>query len=109
MTDPQPAVRLQTAKASVTRPGQVLIEGRCVHVRRAGQSWAHLVVQPAQDRYSYPHTLLVLSDRRLAEKDEDISVLCEVRGRRRAYQQVDEYGERRTVVTADVSLWAVHE
>lgn len=88
-------------------PGQVLITGRCLGVRKAGKSFAHMVVQPAPDPYSHPNTLEVFAESRLADAEQEFRAVCNVRGRPRSYNQVDEFGEKRTVRTADCSLWAV--
>ncbi len=103
-----------SAPASAPRtvkPGEVLIQGRLVGARKintqSGLLWLHLVAQPAPDPYSHPETVEVEAKSRLGQKDDDISVLCRVGGRRRTFQMTDENGERITVSTADNKLRAV--
>jgi len=87
--------------------GYSLIIGRCVGVRKAGKVFAHMVVQPAPDPYSHPNTLEVFAETRLCDAEEAFQAVAQLRGRARTYQQINEDGEKRTVRTADVSLWAV--
>ena len=88
--------------------GRCVIKGRLVNVRRAGDNWFHLVVMPAPDAYSNPSTVEIMSKRRLAEKEEDVSLVCQVSGFRRSYKSTDrETGEIKTVYTADNKLVAV--
>lgn len=91
------------------KPNQILITGRCVGVRKAGKSFAHLVVQPAPTPFDHPNTLSVYASARLADAEQDISVMCQPRGRVRTTQpSVDEFGEKRPGFrVADVTLWAV--
>lgn len=91
------------------KPNQIQITGRCIGVRKAGKSYAHLVVQPAPTPFDHPNTLSVYASNRLAEAESDISVLCQPRGRVRTTQPtVDEFGEKRPGYrVADVTLWAI--
>lgn len=101
-----PASAPRTVKA-----GEVLIQGRLVGRRRIstqnGPVFLHLVAQPAPDPYSHPETVEVEAKAALGQKDDDITVLCRVGGRRRTFQMTDENGERITVATADNKLRAV--
>jgi hypothetical protein len=89
-------------------PGQVLIRGRCIGVRKAKDTFYHLVAMAAPDLYSHPRTVEVSARSRLAEKDNDFSVLCTVGGFPRQFNQTDKAtGEVFSVRTADVKLQAV--
>jgi len=91
------------------KPNQILVTGRCIGVRKAGKSFAHLIVQPAPTPFDHPNTLSVYASTRLADADSDLSVLCQPRGRVRTTQpSVDEFGEKRPGYrVADVTLWAI--
>lgn len=90
------------------QPGQVLIQGRCLSVRKAKDTYFHLVAMPAPDVYSHPSTVEVSAKERLAEKEGDFRAVCKVSGFPRQFNQTDrDTGEVRTVRTADVKLQAV--
>jgi len=91
-----------------TKPGHVLIQGRCQQVRKAGQSMLHLVTLPAPDEYSSPATVEIIASSRFADGGEDVKVLCRIGGYRRTYDARDpDTGDKRHVVTADNKLFAV--
>lgn len=92
------------------RAGQVMIVGRCMSAKKAGTLYAHLVVLPAPDPYSSPSTVEVLSKTRQADSEEDVKLLCHVRGYKRSYRTTDrETGEVRQVHTADNKLFLVED
>ena len=86
----------------------VLISGKCIQVRKSGETWLHLVSMPAPDPYSHPSTVEVAAAARLCDRDEPFSARCRISGYARTYKTVDrDSGETRTVRTADVRLSAV--
>jgi hypothetical protein len=96
-----------SAQTSI-KPGQVYIVGRMFSVRKAGQSFLHLVTMPAEDAYSNPQTVEIVAKNRLGAKDDDVKVLCRIGGFRRSYKQTDqETGEVRQVATANNKFFAV--
>lgn len=107
MAEPAPVSNLPTAPR--IKPNQILITGRCIGVRNAGKSFAHLVVQPAPTPFDHPNTLSFYASSRLADPDQDVSVVCQPRGRVRTTQpKIDEFGEKKPGYrVADVTLWAV--
>lgn len=87
---------------------RTVIQGKIVGLRKAGQSFLHLVAMPAPDPYSHPVTVEVSSDRRLGARDDEIKVVCRVTGYPRSFKATDkDTGEVSTVRTADVRLVAV--
>ncbi len=91
------------------KPNQILVKGRLVGMRKAGKSIAHFVTVPAPDQYSHPTSLMFFSSVREGEVENDISCLCELRGRMRTYAQTDDMGEKRQVKTVDLTMWAVQQ
>lgn len=92
------------------KPGQVMVVGKLLGARRAGQLWLHLIVMPAPDAYSAPSTVEVGASTRLGQKDDEVKVLCRLAGYRRQYKSTDqETGEVSKVQTADNRLFAVEE
>lgn len=88
--------------------GEVIIKGRCAAVRRAGQTFLHLIVLPAPDPYSSPGTVEVSAETRQCAVNDDVQLKCRVTGYRRSYEQKDkETGELVTVFTADNRLRVV--
>lgn len=91
-----------------TASAEVLITGRCIQVRKAGDSFLHLVAMPAPDPYSHPSTVEVMAGERLCDREETFSARCRVKGYPRTYKATDrDTGEQKTVRTADVKLEAI--
>lgn len=85
--------------------GEVVVKGRCVAVRKQGTVFLHLIVLPASDPYSSPSTVEVTAPQRVAQPEEDVTLLCRLGGYRRSYNKTDEdTGEIRKVQTADNRL-----
>lgn len=98
------------ASAPTVKAGQIYILGRLLAIRKAGQSFLHLVIMPAPDAYSSPSTVEVIAKSRLGEKDQDIRILCRIAGFKRSYKTTDsETGEQRTQMTADNKLYAIED
>lgn len=91
------------------KPGEVMIVGKCISAKKLTQGWAHLVVMPAPDPYSSPSTVEVMARNRLVEGEQNVSFHCRVAGYRRSYKKTDEYGEQRTVQTADNRLYVIED
>lgn len=102
-----PGAPAQTSQASI-KAGQVLLAGRITAVRKAGQSFIHLLVLPAPDAYSSPSTVEIIADKRLGDAAADARILCRVGGFRRQYKATDkDTGEIRQVTTADNKLFGI--
>jgi hypothetical protein len=109
---PSPVAPVQSSPRKIS-PGQVLLIGRCMSARKpqgGSELWTHLIVLPAPDAYSSPATVEVLAKRRLADKEEDVEVLCRVGGFRRQYNsRPDEDGVIKKITTADNKLFAIED
>lgn len=87
--------------------GVVLVVGKLIGSRKAGQMFENLVKMPAPDPYSSPSTLSIISKTRLGAPEDDIRVICRLTGYGRSYKSTDqETGEQRQVKTADNKLFA---
>lgn len=77
---------------------RTVIQGKIVGLRKAGQSFLHLVAMPAPDPYSHPVTVEVSSDRRLGARDDEIKVEADhakTEDRREFWKSVN-FGLKRT-------------
>lgn len=101
---------LQPVQPSRIKRLQILIIGKCTSVEptQSGKSFAHEIMVPAADAYSYPGSFMVYATKRLFNEDQPCQVLCDVRGSRRNYDRTDKRtGEVEKAHAYSVSLWAV--
>lgn len=73
--------------------GRVRIAGRIELVRQnsgqEGKSYRTVLRLPAPDRFSSPATVEVRSIERLGQREDEVSVVCEVGGYPRSYKTSD--------------------
>lgn len=86
---------------------QVIVVGKCVYTRKAGKSYAHLVVTPSKDEFSFPQTVEFFATKKLFDVDELVNQVCALTGRADKYNATDEDGQKRSIRTARLSLWAI--
>lgn len=89
------------------KPLQVIVVGKCIYTRKAGKSYAHLVVTPSKDEFSFPQTIEFFATKKLFDADELVNQVCALTGRADKYTQTDDQGEKKTIRTARLSLWAI--
>lgn len=69
-----------------------------------GKLFFTLLKLPAEDAYSSPATVEVISSERLGGSGEEVSIIVRVGGYSRSYDAKDDDGQRSTVRTADNTL-----
>lgn len=97
------------SKARAVAPGQVLVVGKCLRVRRYEKNIYTVIICPARDEYSRPAVVEVRSNARFSEPEEKVSVLCELGGYEgKSYSVTDrETGERKNLVPVHLHLTLV--
>lgn len=102
---------LQPVPPTKLKPLQMLIAGKCTGVEptASGKSFAHEIMVPAADAYSYPGSFMVYATKKLFHEDQPCQVLVDVRGSRRVYDKLDKKtGEvLGKGMSYSTSLWAV--
>ena len=101
---------LQPVPAPKLKPLQMLIAGKCTGVEptASGKSFAHEIMVPAADAYSYPGSFMVYATKKLFHEDQPCQVIVDVRGSRRVYDKTDKKtGEVEKAHAYSTSLWAV--
>jgi hypothetical protein len=107
-----PAEKVSSLPEKKPTPMMCLVVGRLIQQRRIatnqGARVLSLVAIPSSDPYTSPQVVELESTQKIAEKDDDITVVCRVGGYRRSFKYTDkETGEVRDVVTADNRLTVV--
>lgn len=101
---------LQPVQSPKLKPLQMLIAGKCVAVEptQSGKSFAHEIMVPAPDAYSYPGSFMVYAKKKLFHEEQPCQVVVDVRGSRRAYDKTDKKtGEVEKAYAYSTSFWAV--
>ena len=103
--------KLEDKKLAVKKPMQVSIVGRVEGSKTFDGKRYTQVMTPAPDAYSRPQLVEIRSKAKLADKGEEVTVLCVLGGfQRKAYEVKDKStGEVTKVVPVEMTLDLVEE